>query len=126
MQIARQDADTQMKRIAMRTLANIGDRAALPVFLDALQGKDINLRLQAIDGLAKTQANEAVHPLIELLEDSKGAVRGATARALADLGDEAALEPIRNLLRRAWWRPFMRMRLRLALDRLEHTLGMGR
>jgi HEAT repeats len=79
MQLAQHDADTQVKRIAMRTLANIGARPALPVFLDALQSKDINLRLQAIDGLAKTRANEAVRPLIEL----RGFQRGGTGRYCA-------------------------------------------
>jgi HEAT repeat protein len=126
MRVVRQDPDAQVRRIAMRTLANIGDRATLGMFVETLHSHDINLRLQAIDGLAKSRANEAVRPLIKLLEDSKAAVRAAAARALADLGDEAAIAPIRREMEQAWWRPFHRMRMKLALDLLEERAGRSR
>jgi HEAT repeat protein len=116
---ARQDPDTQVQRIAVRTLAQIGDRRALPLFVETLQSGDISLRLHAIDGLANSRANQAVRPLIDLLADSKATVRANAARALADLGDEAAVAPVKQEMRRAWWRPFHRMRIKLALDLLE-------
>jgi HEAT repeat protein len=119
MQVARQDSDMQVRRIAMQALAHIGDRAAVPLFVETLHCDDGALRLHASIGLGNSGANEAVRPLIELLDDSKTSVRSAAARRLADLGDEAAVGPIREAKRRAWWRPFHRMSMKLALDILE-------
>ncbi len=103
----------------MHALAKTGDRTFLPLFNEALASHDQALRVHAIHGLANSRANDAVRPLIDLLCDRKPGIRAAAARGLADLGDEAGIQPMRDALRRARWRPFHRMGLSLELDRLE-------
>jgi HEAT repeat protein len=117
--VARDESDIQMRRIAMHALAKVGDRAFLALFTEAVASHDKALRIHAIHGLANTGANEAVKPLIRLLGDRKPGIRSAAARGLADLGDEAGLQPIRDAVRRARWHPFHRMGLNLELSKLE-------
>ncbi len=125
--VAREDSDVQVRRIAMRALALIGDRAALPLFVQTLQtSDDVALRVHAIAGLGNSGANEAVQPLVGALRESRAGVRSAAARRLADLGDVAAVEPLRDAVHRAWWRPLHRMALKQSLDRLEERTGPAR
>lgn len=118
MRVAGSDPDSEVRLLALATLADLGDRATIPLMLSALQSHDMARRLHGIRGLANTRAPEIVQPLVARLDDAHGAIRAAAARALADIGDRAALAPIRAAVRRTW-RPFLRLRLRDALVRLE-------
>jgi HEAT repeat protein len=121
--LARDDRATKVRLQAMWGLSTLGDRAAVPLFLEQVKSSDPKMRLHAVHGLANSRVDEAVEPLIDLLGDPSPSVSSAAARGLADLGDEAALKPMRAAVRRAWWRPFHRLVLRLHLARLEERLG---
>jgi HEAT repeat protein len=51
-------------------------------------------RIHAIIGLGELRSREAVEPLLELLDDPSCA--GSAAKALVDIGDERALDPLRS------------------------------
>jgi len=95
MRVAGSDPDSEVRLLALATLADLGDRATIPMMLSALQSHDMARRLHAIRGLANTRAPEIVQPLVATLDDAHGAIRAAAARALADIGDRAALTSIR-------------------------------
>jgi HEAT repeat protein len=116
--VVREDESRTVRGGALFALAKIGDRGSVPLFVEMLNGRDHNLRLRAIWGLASTRANEAVAPLIAALDDPKPSIRAAAARGLADIGDPMALPHLREAARRTK-RPWLRARLRLAVARLE-------
>jgi HEAT repeat protein len=77
-----------------------------------------NTRLYAVDGLERTGLPDAVPSLVTALRDRDGTVRAAAARAFANLGDPAALAPLRRAVG-ATWRPWVKLQMWLALRELE-------
>lgn len=70
------------RRAAFRVLAYFGYRAALPLFLNALDDGDVRLREAAIAGLAFLDAPEALNALLECALRTDEKTRGAAMRAL--------------------------------------------
>lgn len=118
MQLTDRDPDLGVRKLAMGVLAALGDRRTVPFLVGTLRRtSDNTIKVHAMKGLANSRVNEAVHPLIDALDDPSGAVRMAAARALADIGDIAAIPAIEAALRRTR-NPLFRTSLKMALERL--------
>ncbi|HEU5431709.1 MAG TPA: HEAT repeat domain-containing protein, partial [Thermomicrobiales bacterium] len=79
----------------LQALARTKDPKALPALVGALQGTNLAM---AAYSLAELGDREAVGPLIEALERTRGDARIPLVIALAKLGDSRAVEPIREAL----------------------------
>jgi serine/threonine-protein kinase len=91
------DEDFFMRRQAVELLNSIPSDSGLKVLIRALDDEDWWVRERAIDALGKTGNPDAVPPLIELMNrDGKLAV--LCVRALGELGDPRAEEPLNLLL----------------------------
>jgi HEAT repeat protein len=88
------DPDRAVRRAAAYGLRRTADRGAVQSLLRALTDADKATRIHAIMGLGELQSREAVEPLLEILDDPSSA--GSAAKALVDIGDERALDPLRN------------------------------
>lgn len=88
------DHDRSVRRTAAYGLRRTGDQSAMPALLHALSDTDKATRIHAAMGLGDLQARAAVEPLSELLND-RGCAKAA-ARALVDIGDERALDPLKG------------------------------
>ena len=114
------DPDKAVKRAAACGLANIPDTAVAPVLLSVLAATDRATRAHAILALGRLQARDAVPALLPLLDDHYARI--VAADALVAIGDERALEPLKQAAARGpGWR---RRRLRERVRKLEAALGL--
>ena len=90
--------DNDIRCRAGRILIAIGDRSALPTFIEALEDTDENLRVMAIDALIKFKAAEALPNLVKLLKDSSPAIRIKALEALASLGNKEVIDKVLPLI----------------------------
>jgi len=76
---------------AADALGRIG-KPAVPALVQALRSTDADVRLQAVQVLARmgSDAHEAVPDLVALLDDPDERIRKATARTLGRIGPEAS------------------------------------
>jgi HEAT repeat protein len=117
--LAEHDPDHKVRLRAMAGLRTLGDRSTVPFLAHTLEHTpNVAIKLHAIGALANTFANDAVRPLIKALEDPSAIVRTASADALVQLGDPAAVSAIEATRRRAW-NPYVRVSLSHALRRLQ-------
>ncbi len=96
------DTDPATQEQAALALAAIGDRAAVPGIVRALQRGQVSTGLvkgvaSALETLRDPRASAAVPDLIEALRLSDAEARQAAARALGALGDRRAMEPLLQL-----------------------------
>ena len=83
---------------AAEALGTLGPEAVDYLIL-ALVEQDLAAKLGAIEALADIKDRRAVTPLINLLEcDESNEVRWACAIALREIGDPAAIDPLREML----------------------------
>jgi HEAT repeat protein len=91
------DENSTVREIAALDLRLIKDpdhRSVEPL-IEALNDKEIQVRLRAADTLGEIGDARAVDPLIRSLkEDSNSLVKGSAARALGTIGDVKAVEPL--------------------------------
>ena len=86
----------QMAAVALRDLADksaIRDKREVGPLIQALKDKDGGVRGTATEALTY-MGKMAVGPLIQALRDEDKNVRLLTAIALAEIGDERAVEPL--------------------------------
>lgn len=88
------DGDVFLRRQAVELLNAIPNESALTVLIRALGDEDWWVRERAIDALGSTGSAEAVKPLLDLMA-ADGKCAALCARALGDLGDQRAVEPLR-------------------------------
>lgn len=93
------DPDESLRRTAVDALGELGDPAAAQALTDALSDTDSRVRQQArevLQGLGKSP----VGPLIATLGDPQTTtdVREDAARALGEIGDARAIEPLASAL----------------------------
>ena len=83
---------------AAEALGSLGPEA-VDHLIRALAEQDISAKLGAIEALADIRDTRAVTPLINLLKfDESNEVRWACAIALREIGDTAAVDPLREML----------------------------
>ncbi len=90
-------ASDRLRVAAVNGLGSLGDARAVPLVLEqASAGHSSALRLEAIAALLRLGRGQGVvvSRLRRLLSDEDGGVRGAAARALAELGDVGSREAL--------------------------------
>lgn len=112
----------QVCNAALRALADLDDKRGLDLAMRcAAYGHIDRARPAAIDvvgRLAKHDKDKAVMFLIGLLHDPESRTAGAAAGALADIGDDRALQPLEEMSK-THPDPDMRKRMEGALKRLQ-------
>jgi HEAT repeat protein len=118
--VAKSDPDRGVRCTAFYGLRLLGDRSSVAFLTEALRHEDdSSILLHAVAALAKSRANEAVHPLIEALQHRRLSVRSSAARGLAEIGDRSAIAPIEAAIR-STWRPSHRLYLKQKLTELRY------
>lgn len=87
---AMKEGDTEVRENAAKTLESLGT-IAVPHFIGALQDAKWYVRERAAEGLGTLEDRRAIQPLIKLLEDENFRVQQKTCWALGKMGDEAVL-----------------------------------
>jgi len=82
-------------------------------------GQDVRVRAQAALVLGKSEAPEALAPLCDGLTDESGVVRGASARALEELGDLGAIRCLRDAMKDGRMEPSVRQAMERSAVALE-------
>jgi HEAT repeat protein len=118
-EIAERDKDVGVRRAAFAALANIPDATAIPWLVQGLQSTDHATQYHVIAALGRLRAREAVPALVRLLGDRR--LKIEAARALAAIGDERAVEPLRVASLRG--SPVTRARVRACLKELQTSIG---
>ena len=109
--------------VAAEALIKIGDEALLPAFLTMLDEAQYSpLRLAAIQGIGQFGQPHHGKKLYPLLKDRDEACRGASARALGQLGDPNAIRPLQEAVRKESF-PWVRQTMDDSLDRLNQIHG---
>jgi HEAT repeat protein len=80
-------------------LGEIGDKRAIIPLTTILSDSIDEVRINAIDALIKIGSEGVVAPLIDALDDIP-AIRERAAKALGNIGDSVALDPLANAWRR--------------------------
>ena len=88
------ETDATIVKMALHGLTRTGSDAAIPGLLRGLDADKPGSRWEAIHGLGQLQARVAVPGLIALLGVSRSRVKAG--RALVEIGDERALEPLQE------------------------------
>jgi len=83
---------------ALRVMADLKDRRAVPLMLESLTYKQPSVRGAAARGLGHLGRREAREDIQRLLRDPVPAVREAAASALADLADTASVPALNQAL----------------------------
>jgi HEAT repeat protein len=116
MALVLQDPDTAVRQDAVRTLGKIGDSRAIPLLMQALEQP--SLKLPAIEALGRIRSQEAVRPLMAVLDplpiaDFVERMEGCTdprykeelppleaaVKALGQIGDPQAIPVLMNALK---------------------------
>lgn len=92
-------ADPDCEPEALAALGGFHDPRAIQVFSTYYRHSCPYIRQQTVIGLREHGGPEAVRYLVAMLHDRHRVVRGFAARALGDLGDERAIEPLLYCLR---------------------------
>jgi HEAT repeat protein len=97
------DAHWQVRQLAVQKLGEIGDSAAIPGLLTALDDADNDVREAVVEALVSF---EAVSGLIDALQHRSQNARRAAVMALGQLQDEAAIPGLIEMLQdvSAWVR----------------------
>jgi HEAT repeat protein len=93
------DERSRVRSKAVWALGEIGDTKAIIPLTTILDDNIDDVRINAIDALIKTGSGRVVEPLIRALGDIPP-IREKAAKALGDIGDSQALDPMANAWRR--------------------------
>ncbi len=98
---ALRDSAAIVRATAARAVLSLSPGEAASALLPLLQDRDEFVRQETAYALGETQSATAVSALVMVLEkDKKDSVRGAAAVALGQIGDDAAVIPLAELLGR--------------------------
>lgn len=98
---ALRDSAAIVRATAARAVLSLSPNEAALLLLPLLQDRDEFVRQETAYALGETQSVTAVSALVTVLEkDKKDSVRGAAAVALGQIGDDAAVIPLAELLGR--------------------------
>lgn len=96
-----QDGDAADRCYSIRALASLGVCESAPHLIARLRDEDIDVCVDAANALGRMGIVEAVPDLLEsLLNDPDGEVKTAVIGALAAIGHDSAVEPLREIARK--------------------------
>ncbi|HVG08584.1 MAG TPA: HEAT repeat domain-containing protein [Thermoanaerobaculia bacterium] len=90
--------DPEMKRYLALVMGRTGDREALPLLVEALNGEDERTRIYALWSLGMLGDPQAREPLAAALGDKDPGIRKIAAFALGELDDRSVVPSLRPLL----------------------------
>jgi len=90
------DDDENVRRCAVEFFVQVQDMSAFDGLIRRLDDEDWWVREKAVTALGKLKSADAVGPLVNLLEDHE--TGKAVPNALADIGGETVLQPLRDCL----------------------------
>jgi HEAT repeat protein len=97
--VARNDSNAQVRRFALRSLIRLESAKAVPIARKlATEDTSEDVRRMAVTLVGKVKPDTADLSLLRwaLAEDHASSVRCAAADAMGNLGDQRAVEPLRN------------------------------
>jgi len=98
------DDDVDARYGAAHTLGLIGDPAAVPGLIAALDDKETAVRFWIVDALGKFKKDDrVVDPLARRLKDRSKYVRDRAANALKQVDTPAALKALHDRNKIRWW-----------------------
>lgn len=86
------DEDPNIRKMAAKTLGNIGDPCAVDSLIISLKDENWDVRGDACYALGKIKNIRAVEPLVDVLKDEKPTVRAGAVWALGEIKDKRVLE----------------------------------
>ncbi len=86
------------KVIAAELIGNLQCKDAVPQLINLLNSEYRDVRRSSIQSLGKMESNEAKECLLEAITDHDSHVRKSAVIALGQIGDEAAFDPLFNIL----------------------------
>jgi HEAT repeat protein len=93
------EGDEELRREIIVALGRIGDHEALPVILDGLAAKELEIRSAALDALAHFPgASAADEHLVELLADENPYIRERAVQTISAMKSPAALAHLPRML----------------------------
>jgi HEAT repeat protein/class 3 adenylate cyclase len=95
---AMKDSDWWVRNIAIDALVEIKGENIIRILIAMLNDSDENIRRSAVEFFNEVSDSSAVEPLIELLKDKDWWVREKAVSALGRLKDPRAIEPLRELI----------------------------
>ena len=96
---ALKDPNVEVRRAAIRSLAQHQDPAALPAFREALRDGDVEIRGAALQALSEMHDAASVDAIVALLKDANKEIRANAISALTELELTAAPAGLRDALR---------------------------
>jgi len=100
----------EMKRWAVKALAEKPHEDAVDDFMRALDDEDSDARSWAAQALGVLQYPQAATRIVPMLEGRSSTERVSAGKALAQLGQEEGIQAVRRA-RRKEWRPWVRVQL---------------
>ncbi|CAG0958152.1 hypothetical protein ANRL3_00690 [Anaerolineae bacterium] len=92
---ALKDEDFGVRDLAAGALGRINDRRVVAVLVDAWKHGDGNMKTSVENAMLHIEIPKAVDELINLLQDGEAQkLHGAAAKALGNIGDRRAVEPL--------------------------------
>lgn len=118
------DADAQVRRVALLELADLGDPQCVPDFIASLQGDaSPEVRAQAARVLGDWERDDVVQALCGALLDTHEAVREAAALSLSELKDAGSALVLLGWAQRP--EPFVRVSVLRGLRELRYADAFG-
>jgi HEAT repeat protein len=91
----------ETRRMAIQALGEIGDERAVPALIEALKYPDQRIQAPAAEALGNIGDFRATLPLINAIQKADNrAIRGYASRAIGEIRDPQAVEPLIDLLSR--------------------------
>ncbi len=88
------DRDWSVRRKALETLGQLGDRDALAAMLAAVEDRELAVRCTALDALAALGVREVLEPAWARLADDAWQLRASAIAACARVRDKRSIEPL--------------------------------
>ena len=90
------DPDESIRRCAVEFFNKVTHKSALEPLVELLKDQDWWVREKAVTALGKLKDKRAIAPLAEMIDDEE--VRGGVPAALAEIGGDEVLEPVKEFL----------------------------
>lgn len=91
--------DTEMSKIAADKLSEMGNLAAVPALIVAMEKRVLDVSLAATRALGKLKAREAIPALIRMMNEHPDiTVNTAAAEALGLIGDASATQALKGVI----------------------------
>jgi len=90
------DTDGDCRQAAARVAGSLGDPNFIEALVEKTRDKNINVRMACIESLSNFSSLSVLKCLVSCLKDKNGTIRKAAALSLEKLGDERALEALKE------------------------------